>query len=174
MFCQLFLSLCNQFFQRDTFIFFVSEKITPHSFKWTWLLFVEPVDEIQKDRHINESYLAPLPWDTVYHALLCRVCKDILGCDHSNEHGARHNFSYVPFITLQKAVLNSNSLDLILPMVRPLKWKLLFNMQFRVILTCERGTFVTIPNENSFASLSCGTEIWINERLSGTSTWYYL
>lgn len=47
--------------------------------------------------------------------------KDILGCDRSNEYGARHNFSYVPFITLHKAVLNSNSLDLILPMVRPLK-----------------------------------------------------
>ena len=45
--------------------------------------------------------------------------KDIL----SNEYGARHNFSSVPFITLHKAVLNSNSVDLILPMamVRPLK-----------------------------------------------------
>lgn len=38
--------------------------------------------------------------------------KDILRCDHSNEYGARHNFSYVPFITLHKAVLNSNSVDL--------------------------------------------------------------
>ena len=49
--------------------------------------------------------------------------KGILGCDHSNEYGARHNVSYVPFITLHKAVLNSNSVDLILPMamVRPLK-----------------------------------------------------
>ena len=47
-------------------------------------------------------------------------------------------------------------------------------MQFRVIVTCERGIFVTIPNENSFAALSYGTEIWISERVSGTSTWYYL
>ena len=43
-------------------------------------------------------------------------------------------------------------------------------MQFTVILTCERGIFVTIPNENTLAALSCGTEIWISERLSGTST----
>ena len=47
--------------------------------------------------------------------------KDILGCDHSKEYGARHNFSSVPFITLHKSVLNSNPVDLILSMVRPLK-----------------------------------------------------
>ena len=45
--------------------------------------------------------------------------KDILGCDHSNEYAARHNFSYAPFITLHKAVLNSNSVDLICFAFRP-------------------------------------------------------
>ena len=44
----------------------------------------------------------------------------------------------------------------------------------RVTLTCKRGIFVTIPNENFLEALSCCTKIWISERLSGTSTWYYL